>query len=79
MATFFWVGTSLGALIGFLHSVLVFRQQRKAVNRGLGRALYMSIWTFALWALFGAYVLFFYVLGGIAMLLSRLLPKAATR
>lgn len=78
MAAFLWVGAGIGALMGVLHSVLMFRQKRAGVGSGFGMALYFSVWTLALWTLFGPYLLFFYLLGGAAMLGAKLFSKGAS-
>ena len=74
--TFLWIGTALGALVGLLHGAAMFGA-RRAAGGALGEALYYSVWTLALWTLFGAYVLLFYILGGVAMLVARLFRKGA--
>lgn len=69
MISFLWIGTGLGALFGLLHGIYVFRQQISATgSRAAG--LYYGFWTFALWLLFGAYALAFWVAGAIAYAIS---------
>ena len=75
MMAFIWIGTLLGAVLGVFHSILVFRQRMADAGGGFGKALYFAIWTVALWAAFGAYVLFFYLLGGVLMLCAGLFLK----
>ena len=68
MMAFLWIGTFVGFVLGVLHSALVFRQQIATAGGSFAGALYFALWTLALWVIFGAYVLFFYLLGGVAML-----------
>jgi hypothetical protein len=64
MISFLWLGTGIGALFGLLHGIYVCRQQTAATgSRAAG--LYYGFWTVALWILFGAYVLTFWVAGAI--------------
>jgi hypothetical protein len=77
MANFLWLGSAFGAILGMLHGIYVCRQQAAcALASGTtgGRAigLYYGLWAFALWTLFGAYVLALWVLGSIAYLIARL-------
>ena len=76
MTLFLWIGSAVGAVLGLLHAIHLYRQiaERAAVAgaTGLnGRGLYYGIWTFALWTIFGSYVLAFWLLGTIA---KRVLP-----
>jgi hypothetical protein len=77
MANFLWLGSAFGAIFGMLHGIYLYRQQAAcALASGTtgGRAigLYYGLWAFALWTLFGAYVLALWVLGSIAYLIARL-------
>ncbi|HMM76351.1 MAG TPA: hypothetical protein PJ986_11625 [Gammaproteobacteria bacterium] len=65
-----WTGTMVGACLGLLHAVgLVVRFLRmKGAQPGFSLGvlltpLYYALWTIALWALFGAYVLYLWLLG----------------
>jgi hypothetical protein len=76
MANFLWLGSVFGAVFGMLHGIYLYRQQAAcALASGTigGRAigLYYGLWAFALWTLFGAYVLALWVLGSIAYLIAR--------
>lgn len=80
MASFFWIGSACGAAFGLLHARYLYRQiiVRSASAGGAGvnrRGLYYGIWTFALWTLFGSYVLAFWLIGATAAALTRLLPR----
>lgn len=82
MDNFLWIGSALGAVLGLLHGIYLYRQQTaRALARGTtsGRAigLYYGLWAFALWTLFGAYVLAFWILGSIAYWIARLVPRGA--
>ena len=75
-----WLGSALGAILGMLHGIYLYRQQAAwALASGTtgGRAigLYYGLWTFALWTLFGTWVLTLWVLGSIAYLVARLVPR----
>jgi hypothetical protein len=77
MANFLWLGSAFGAILGMLHGIYLYRQQAAwalASGTAGGRAigLYYGLWAFALWTLFGAYVLALWVLGSIAYLIARL-------
>jgi hypothetical protein len=80
MANFLWLGSAFGAIFGMLHGIYLYRQQAAcALASGTtgGRAigLYYGLWAFALWTLFGAYVLALWVLGSIAYLIARLVSR----
>jgi len=79
MMALLWIGTLFGAGLGVFHGVLVFRQRMADAGGGFGKALYFAIWTLALWAAFGAYVLLFYLLGGALMLCAGLSLKRRPR
>ncbi len=79
MVTFLWAGSALGAVLGFIHGIHLFRQQAaRTAHRGpihsMAIGLYYGVWTFALWTLFGAYVLGFWILGSAGYGISRLRP-----
>src|SRR5262249_48916397 len=82
MANFLWIGSALGAALGLLHGIYLYRQQTARVlasgttsSRAMG--LYYGIWAFALWILFGAYVLAFWIVGSIVYWIARLVPRGA--
>jgi hypothetical protein len=77
MAFFLWIGSAFGATLGLLHALYLYRQiaARYSTAGAIGvnrRGLYYGIWTFALWTIFGSYVLAFWLVGGIANVLLRL-------
>ena len=79
MGTFIWAGSALGAVLGLFHGIQLFRHQAaRTAHRGpihsTAIGLYYGVWAFALWALFGAYVLGFWILGSAGYTISRLLP-----
>lgn len=63
------IGTSVGAVVGFLHALQVYRAQVKEFPNSLherpmatrGYAAYSALWTFFLWTVFGFYVLFLWI------------------
>lgn len=79
MALFLWIGTALGMILGLLHARFLYRQiaarHSAAGSKRINiRGLYYGIWTFALWTIFGSYVLAFWLVGAIANTLLRLIP-----
>jgi len=75
MISFLWIGTVLGAFAGLFHGVQVCRQQIAATgSRAAG--LYYGAWAIALWTLFGAYILAFWILGAVAYSVTRLVPQS---
>ena len=80
MDLFLWIGSAIGATLGFLHGVYLYRKitARASVGDATGinvRGLYYAVWTFALWTLFGSYVLAFWLVGSIGSSLVRLIPR----
>ncbi len=80
MGNFLLIGTALGALLGLLHGVYLFR--RIAARRPTGgipsgktQGLYYALWAFVLWILFGSYVLAFWILGLLAYPIVRLVQR----
>ena len=73
MIEFLWTGTAAGAAIGLLHMLytLATRLGRPGLNPL--KTVWQGLWTWALWTLFGAYVLAFWILGAICLGLSKLL------
>jgi hypothetical protein len=83
MDIFLWIGSALGAVLGLLHGLYLYRRQtaRVFVSGKSGRritGLYYGLWTFALWTLFGSYILAFWILGSVAYLAVRLVSGAPT-
>ncbi len=80
MTASLWAGSALGAILGLFHGIHLFRQQAaQNAHRGAviaaATGLYYGLWAFALWTLFGAYVLAFWILGSAGMAISRLRPR----
>jgi branched-subunit amino acid ABC-type transport system permease component len=71
MGEFLWIGSALGAVPGLLHGIHLYRQQAARPLTGA----YYGLWAFALWTLFGSYLLAFWILGALAMGIARLLPR----
>ncbi len=74
MSTALMIGTFVGAVIGLFHACYVYRQEvgefpaaladrPVATRAGAG---YTAIWTFLLWVVFGAYVIFLWLISVIA-------------
>ncbi len=83
MVDFFWIGSALGAVLGLLHGIYLYRQQaaRASASGTTGsraKGLYYGLWAFALWTLFGSYVLAFWILGSVGYAIARLAPGRRT-
>lgn len=77
MDVFLWTGSAVGAVVGLLHGFYLYRQQSgNSGKRIIG--LYYGLWTFALWTLFGSYVLAFWILGSVTYLIVRLVSVRRT-
>ena len=74
MTVFLLIGSSIGAVIGFLHACYVYRQEVRDLPNVLSErpvatrvgAAYYALWTFFLWVVFGSYVLILWVVSVIA-------------
>lgn len=75
MESFLWVGSSIGAVIGLIHGVCLFKNisTRTSASKVSVRSVYYALWTFILWTIFGSYVLFFWLVGVFANLSSRMI------
>jgi hypothetical protein len=76
MTLFLWIGTALGATVGLLHSVYLYREINARTERpasaGINsRGFYYAVWTVGLWSLFGSYILGLWLIGSIAKALVR--------
>ncbi len=67
-----WSGAVLGALFGVLHAAQVYRRRVADEGASPGRAAYFALWAVALWTLFGAYLLAFWIIGAVGLAISRL-------
>ena len=76
MEEFLWSGAVLGALLGVIHAVQAYRQRIADEGASPGRAAYFALWAVALWALFGAYLLAFWIIGAVGLAVSRLRRSA---
>ncbi len=79
MDLFLWIGSALGAVLGALHGIHLYRMKAARASAGGtsgGRAmgLYYGLWAFGLWTLFGSYVLAFWIIGAVGSSLARLIP-----
>ena len=80
MDLFLWTGSAFGAVLGVLHGAYLYREiaerapaaGAKGVN---ARGLYYAVWAFALWTLFGSYILALWLVGSIGSSLVRLIPR----
>ena len=83
MDDFFWIGSALGAVLGLLHGIYLYRLQtaRTSASGTKGsraNGLYYGLWAFALWTLFGSYVLAFWIIGSVGYAIARLAPRRCT-
>lgn len=74
MAEFLLAGAFVGAIVGLLHAVHVFGERMSRGPGGTVAAAWFAFWAFALWTIFGAYVLALWLLGLVCMTLLRLMP-----
>jgi hypothetical protein len=70
MTTVVWAGTIVGAFLGCLHAIYVYRVVA-AEPAGHGRAGYHALWTFALWTVFGSYALALWLISVIAYAVAK--------
>jgi hypothetical protein len=73
VVVFLWIGAALGAVVGVIHGLWVFRRQ--SASGGPVGALYFALWTLVLWIVFGAYVLAFWILGASGLVVSRVAKR----
>jgi len=71
VANFLLIGSALGALVGLLHAVHLFRQispraKASGVPGGRTQGIYYGLTAFVLWSLFGSYVLALWFVGALA-------------
>jgi hypothetical protein len=83
MGTLLWLGMAVGLACGLAHAVYVFiRVNPEAANvtRGPDRpsGLFHSIWTLALWLLFGLYVTVLWIVACCFYIPSRLFGRPST-
>lgn len=71
MGEVIWFGTVLGAVVGALHCVQFLISNLGQTGRHSIRTLWHALWILALWTVFGAYVLAFWLLGAVVFILSR--------
>ena len=72
MSEFLWAGVVLGAVLGVIHAVQVYRQRIADEGASPGRAAYFALWAVTLWTIFGAYLLAFWIIGAAGLAISRL-------
>lgn len=75
MSTYLLAGTAIGAVIGFLHMLCLFAARFGRTGLTPLKTLWHGVWIWALWTVFGAYVLSFWILGLLCLGLSRLMFK----
>ena len=75
MSEFLLAGTVLGAAVGFVHMLYILSRRLGRPGLSMPKTLWHGIFTWCLWALFGAYVLAFWILGLVCLGMSRLLRR----
>ena len=63
LGDFIWFGTMLGAGLGLAHALYFIATRLGRPGTRAAGVLWHGLWIWGLWALFGAYVLFFWLLG----------------
>ena len=78
------IGVIAAVVIGILHSAYIFRHvlgdargHGPSFRNGL-RALYYALWTMLLWAVFGSYVLFMWIISVVVYGIARLVVRLTT-
>ncbi|MDJ0893753.1 MAG: hypothetical protein QNJ92_01315 [Alphaproteobacteria bacterium] len=85
MSIVLWLGSALGAAIGLLHAGYIYRQEvtevpparRERPFATRARAAYFALWAFALWVVFGSYLLVLWLLAVIAHGVYRVVAPTA--
>ena len=75
MSWFLWIGAWVGAVIGLIHTLHVLATRLGQPGLPMAKTLWQGAWTWALWSLFGAYVLAFWIVGALLLGCSRLLGR----
>ncbi len=75
MSTYLLIGTAMGAIVGFLHMLSIFRARLGRHGLAPFKTVWQGIWTWFLWTLLGAYVLTFWILGAVLLGASKLLNR----
>ena len=73
MSELLWIGSVLGAVVGVVHAVYLWRVSATE-PQDRGAATYRGLWAVGLWTLFGTYVLVLWVVGVIAYGLAGFWP-----
>lgn len=71
MGDFIWYGTLLGTAEGFLHFLQTLASRLGKPGLSTIKTVWQALWTWALWTMFGAYVLAFWIIGLVLYLLAK--------
>ena len=63
MSEIFWIGTILGAALGGIHFIQTIATRLGKPGTNAIATFWQALWNWALWTLFGAYLLVFWTLG----------------
>ena len=75
MNAYLWIGTTIGAIVGFLHMLIIFQTRLGRAGLAPLKTVWQGIWTWILWTLFGAYILAFWILGAVLLGVSKLMNR----
>ncbi|MCG7522507.1 hypothetical protein [Ruegeria sp. Ofav3-42] len=77
MGDFFWIGTAIGAAIGLLNMLFILSSRLGQTGLNQAKTIWQGLWVWALWTVFGAYVLALWLLGVVFLGLSRILRRGS--
>ena len=85
MPDFLVIGSLFGAVIGLFHAAVDFRRRIRIASSTqsgetlthLAKAIYAALWIFALWTIFGFYVLALWIISAVLYALLGRLRSAA--
>lgn len=69
-----YAGSVVGALIGLVHAIYIYRRRIAGSNASWRTATYRGLWTFFLWTLFGSYLLVLWVVAVIVFSVNKMVP-----
>lgn len=77
MSSLLVAGILFGAIVGILHAIQII-VARASGPGSMAKAMWHAIWFFALWTVFGPYVLAIWLIGAVLLALSRLVSAPRT-
>ena len=79
MSDYFWVGAALGFVVGFINFLSIVSSRLGIAELSAQKTLWIGLWIWALWTIFGSYVLVFWIVGLILFGATRLLHRVDER